>query len=173
VILRPSRTAPGAWTLSTVPTWARCTSSYNRDQYFIAISPPGILLDAPSLLSRPAPTLLAGSSIGCSSGSDRCGVSGELVDCGLGLSPCVGAQGKVCLIQRGQATFCTKVLNCLAGGGIAAVIYNLVSVFSLWPFNLTCDTDAALTWLLMPLPHMIVCVACRALKIRARPWQDP
>jgi hypothetical protein len=51
----------------------------------------------------------------------------------------------------------------------------LVSVFSLWPFNLTCDTDAALTWILMPLPHMrqYVCFACRAPRTRARPFQDP
>eukprot|EP00775_Hariotina_reticulata_P011225 gene11225-11374_t len=66
------------------------------------------------------------ADVECTS-SDRCGVSGQLVNCGLGLSPCVGAQGKICLIQRGQAYFCTKVLNCLAGGGIAAVIYNLDS----------------------------------------------
>jgi hypothetical protein len=45
------------------------------------------------------------------------------VDCGLGTSPCSNAQGKVCLLQRGENFFCSKVLNCMAAGGVAAIIY--------------------------------------------------
>lgn len=50
---------------------------------------------------------------------DHCGP----VDCGLGTSTCPGG-GQVCLIQRGDITFANKVLNCQAGGGVGAVIYN-------------------------------------------------
>ena len=49
--------------------------------------------------------------------------AGALVDCGLAFWPCANAAGKVCLIQRGSGYFCQKVLNCMAGGGVAALIY--------------------------------------------------
>lgn len=32
--------------------------------------------------------------------------------------------GKVCLVQRGTYDFATKVANCQASGGVAAVVYN-------------------------------------------------
>jgi len=50
--------------------------------------------------------------------------AGPLVDCGLAASACVTADGGVCLIQRGDITFADKMLNCEAGGGVGAVIYN-------------------------------------------------
>lgn len=53
------------------------------------------------------------------------GVTGELVDCGLGDSSCTAAAGgKVCLISRGDITFADKAANCESGGGAAAIIYN-------------------------------------------------
>jgi subtilisin family serine protease len=52
--------------------------------------------------------------------------SGSLVDCGIGDSPCQGAAGAVCLIQRGSVSFAEKVQACEAGGGVAAIIYNNV-----------------------------------------------
>jgi serine protease len=51
-------------------------------------------------------------------------VTAALVDCGDGTATCVGAAGKVCLIQRGTNAFADKVLACQNGGGAAAVIYN-------------------------------------------------
>jgi serine protease len=57
-------------------------------------------------------------------GSPHGSANGLLVNCGLGDAPCAGATGAVCLIQRGNISFADKVLNCQAGGGIAAVIYN-------------------------------------------------
>ncbi|MDX1444219.1 MAG: S8 family serine peptidase, partial [Gammaproteobacteria bacterium] len=57
-------------------------------------------------------------------GSPAGDVTGTLVDCGLGESACAGAAGNVCLIQRGNISFADKVLNCEAGGGVGAVIYN-------------------------------------------------
>jgi len=53
--------------------------------------------------------------------------AGALVDCGIGASSCTDASGKVCLIERGTISFSEKVLNCEAGGGAAAIIYNNVS----------------------------------------------
>ncbi len=50
-----------------------------------------------------------------------------LFDCGTAESTCTGATGQICLIQRGVISFADKVLNCQAGGGIGAVIYNDVS----------------------------------------------
>ena len=60
-------------------------------------------------------------------GSPMTTANGELVDCGLALTECVGVSGAVCLISRGDITFAEKVLNCEAGGGIGAIIYNNVA----------------------------------------------
>ena len=57
-------------------------------------------------------------------GSPQAAGSGPLVDCGLGTSTCEGAEGAVCLIERGEISFADKVLACQDGGGVAAVIYN-------------------------------------------------
>ena len=58
--------------------------------------------------------------------SDR-GISGALVDCGIGDAPCANAAGKVALIQRGSITFAEKVANAMAGGAVAVIIYNNVA----------------------------------------------
>jgi serine protease len=50
--------------------------------------------------------------------------TGNLFNCGAATSACTGATGATCLIERGTNTFAEKVLNCQAGGGVAAVIYN-------------------------------------------------
>jgi subtilisin family serine protease len=47
-----------------------------------------------------------------------------LFDCGLAIDVCTGATGSICLIERGTTTFAEKSLNCLSGGGVAAIIYN-------------------------------------------------
>lgn len=53
-------------------------------------------------------------------------VTGNTVDCGIGDTQCADATNKICLIERGTATFAEKVDNCQAGGGIGAIIYNNV-----------------------------------------------
>jgi len=53
--------------------------------------------------------------------------TGALVACGIGDRTCAEASGKVCLIERGTISFADKVLNCQAGGGVAAIIYNNTS----------------------------------------------
>jgi subtilisin family serine protease len=61
-------------------------------------------------------------------GSPLATVTAPLADFGLGLVPAAGTMtGKICLIQRGQATFATKVLSCQGSGGVGAVIYNNVA----------------------------------------------
>jgi len=58
------------------------------------------------------------------SGSPYGAVSGALVDCGTAEAACTGASGSICLIERGNITFADKVLNCQAGGGVGAIIFN-------------------------------------------------
>ncbi len=50
--------------------------------------------------------------------------TGNIVDCGIGDSPCLDATNKICLMERGEINFSVKVENCQAGGGIGAIIYN-------------------------------------------------
>ena len=52
------------------------------------------------------------------------GVSGVLIDCGLGNGRCPGSGGHVCLIQRGGSQYHTKVLMCEQSKGVAAIIYS-------------------------------------------------
>jgi serine protease len=57
-------------------------------------------------------------------GSPTGSASGAIVDCGIGDNTCPGGGGQVCLIARGTISFADKVLNCEAGKGVAAIIYN-------------------------------------------------
>lgn len=50
--------------------------------------------------------------------------TGMTVDCGIGDAQCTDATDKICLIERGEINFSTKVENCEAGGGVGAIIYN-------------------------------------------------
>ena len=53
-------------------------------------------------------------------------VTGRIVNCGLAgtAADCAGAQGAICLIERGTYFFNEKALSCEAAGGIGAVVYN-------------------------------------------------
>ena len=53
-------------------------------------------------------------------------VSGRIVNCGLAgtAAACAGAQGAICLIERGTFFFYEKAQSCEAAGGIGAVVYN-------------------------------------------------
>jgi subtilisin family serine protease len=53
-------------------------------------------------------------------------VTGRIVNCGLAgtAADCAGAQGAICLIERGEYFFNEKALSCEAAGGIGAVVYN-------------------------------------------------
>ena len=58
-------------------------------------------------------------------GSPQLSATGPVIDCGLGMDDCIGADGSVCFIERGKIPFYNKTRSCYNGGGIAAVIYNL------------------------------------------------
>jgi hypothetical protein len=92
------------------------TSAYYTDTS-VSVAANTVPASAPAdILTNPRFTLISASKLGS--------ISGQLADCGLGGSTCANATGKICLIQRGGGLlFCTKVNNCLAGGGIAALIY--------------------------------------------------
>ncbi len=60
-----------------------------------------------------------------SSGMENSGtVSGNTYDFATGEAVDAGADGKICVIQRGVISFHDKVLNCENSGGIGAIIYN-------------------------------------------------
>jgi serine protease len=48
----------------------------------------------------------------------------DIIDCGLGTSPCLNAKGKVCLISRGTIEFGCKARNAQLGGCTAVLLYN-------------------------------------------------
>jgi len=71
---------------------------------------------------------VAGTSYNSSPFENSSGqVSATMVDCGIGDNQCSLATDKICLIARGEINFSEKVMNCQAGGGIGAIIYNNVA----------------------------------------------
>ncbi|ANQ18459.1 alkaline serine protease [Vibrio natriegens] len=67
--------------------------------------------------------IIASSSFTFSGQGD---VSGEVHYMGLGNAVDTNANGKICLMDRGEITFDEKVLNCENSGGIGAVVVNNV-----------------------------------------------
>lgn len=110
--------APGVGVISTISNGASSFSATQLDPAGDAITLPSAKIDA----------------------SVSATVTADMVHCGLGTAACADATGKVCIIQRGDITFCDKTVNCQAGGGIAAVIYNNVDA---WPEAWTLSTCAA------------------------------
>lgn len=93
--------APGVGVLSTVPAYSQTGASLNVGGAAVSVI---AMEDSPRLSG-----------------------SGVLASMGQALTATPGSMtGKVCLIQRGGATFADKVLNCQNSGGVAAVIYNNV-----------------------------------------------
>lgn len=91
--------APGVGVQSTVPALSQTAASLEVDGSGFTVQP---MEDSPRTVA-----------------------TGPLADFGLGLAAAPGTmKGKVCLIQRGSATFASKVLNCQHSGGVGAVIYN-------------------------------------------------
>jgi hypothetical protein len=111
--------APGVQTLSTIPVAMTNASGYaslpfSRDILTLD-TPLAVLSNDSNFFNKPKVARVDGSPAGT--------VSGPVVDCGLASEQCAAA-GSICLIQRGETTFCEKLLNCAAGGGIGAIIYN-------------------------------------------------
>lgn len=103
-------------------------ASFSQRNSSVEIAGPGV--DVMSTVPRGTGSLALFSAGGATysglpmDGSPDGDVNGGLVDCGLGTSTCQGAQGNICLVERGQVSFADKVLACQNGGGVGAVIYN-------------------------------------------------
>lgn len=109
----------GVDTLSTIPLWNSPTSSYYikavRDTLMVHSRIPGVANNS-QFFNTPTAAAFTGSG--------TVSATGKLVDCGLGTKQCTNATGRICLIQRGNNTFCEKVTNCMAGGGSGALVFN-------------------------------------------------
>jgi serine protease len=95
----------------------------------VDISAPGVAVDSAVMMGtgfEASITTAEGASYDATNmeGSEAKDLQAELVDCGIGDTICAGAEGKICLIQRGEIVFAIKVENCLNGGGIGAIVYN-------------------------------------------------
>lgn len=103
-------------------------ASFSQRNNQVELSAPGVGVSSTYPMGQAEVAELAVAGVGYNNapmeGSYRASRSGALHDCGLGTSACSGASGRVCLISRGDVSFSDKVLNCQAGGGVAAVIYN-------------------------------------------------
>jgi hypothetical protein len=126
---------PGLGILSTVPNWAAANSSYNMLGQ-LRVEPAEAI--SMQLLTKPPMVVMGGSARGS--------ITTGMFNCGLANQTCLGAEGRICLIQRGGGvSFCNKVLNCMAGGGLAAVIYGSEtdSECQMLFATLSCDAKAA------------------------------
>lgn len=103
-------------------------SQFNPD---VEIAAPGVgVLSTVPAFSQTGATLNVGGTafpVIAMEDSPRTSATGALASMGQALTATPGSMtGKVCLIQRGGATFAAKVLNCQNSGGVAAVVYNNV-----------------------------------------------
>lgn len=102
-------------------------SQFNPD---VEIAAPGVgVLSTVPVGSGQSSTLDAGGmpfAVIAGAGSATGSVTAPLYDFGLGAAVDAGAAGKVCLISRGDISFGIKVDNCVASGGVGAVVYNNV-----------------------------------------------
>ncbi len=113
--------------LDEFKAWATF-SQYNSK---VEISAPGVaVLSTVPMNSGSKSALTVGATTyvpGDMDGSTKATVTAPLADFGLGDVVNTAMTGKVCLVARGAIDFATKVSNCKASGGVAAVIYNNVA----------------------------------------------
>ncbi|AFU98140.1 S8 family serine peptidase [Simiduia agarivorans] len=100
--------------------------SQQTDQVELAAPGVGVVSTVPDQAGTETAVTVAGAGVDSlgMDGSPQGTGSGALMDCGLGEAVCSNANGKVCLIERGNIAFADKVLACENGGGVAAIIYN-------------------------------------------------
>jgi subtilisin family serine protease len=133
-------------------------ASFSQANADVEIAAPGVAtLSTVPMGSNVVSTLVIGGSPYATlpmDGSPLLAASGVLADFGFGDAPVAGSMtGKVCLIQRGNIDFATKVVNCQNSGGVGAVVYNntagvllgtLGDVATTIPSVGATDTDGAL-----------------------------
>lgn len=100
--------------------------SQQTDQVELAGPGVAVLSSVPRGTGEKVAVSVAGVAYDASAmdGTARTAATGNLVDCGEGVSACASAAGEVCLISRGTVSFAEKVQACEAGGGVGAIIYN-------------------------------------------------
>jgi subtilisin family serine protease len=103
-------------------------SQYNAD---VELSGPGVhVLSTVPMGTGVSPALKVAKvkyAPGSMDGSALVKVTAPLANFGLGDKIDAGVAGQVCLIQRGNIDFATKVSNCVQSGGVGAVVYNNVA----------------------------------------------
>lgn len=109
----------------------KVVAEFSQQNGQVELAAPGVAVKStvPMGTGREAQTSVNGSSYQALAmeGTPLLSGTGDLVDCGTAESPCSSSTGAVvCLIRRGVIAFSDKVLNCQAGGGVAAIIYNNV-----------------------------------------------
>lgn len=113
-------------------------SQFNPD---VEIAAPGVGVLSTVPVGRGQSSTLdvggTGFAVIAGSGSAGGSVSAPLYNFGLGDAVDAGAAGKICLISRGSISFSIKIDNCVASGGVGAVVYNNV------PGPLAMDTGGA------------------------------
>ncbi|MCW8127414.1 S8 family serine peptidase [Microbulbifer halophilus] len=106
----------------------KVVADFSQQTNQVELSGPGVdvLSTVPVGMGRNTDLTVDGAAVEAAAmdGSPAASATGALVDCGTAESACTAASGSVCLIERGNISFADKVLNCEAGGGVAAVIYN-------------------------------------------------
>lgn len=113
--------------LDSSKNWATF-SNYNPK---VELSAPGVrVMSTVPMGTALVSALTVGASsyeVGSVTGSPRATVTAPLADFGFGGTVNPAMAGKVCLISRGAGlSFGTKVANCQASGGVAAILYNNV-----------------------------------------------
>ncbi|WP_444920329.1 S8 family serine peptidase [Microbulbifer sp. CnH-101-G] len=105
-------------------------AGFSQQTNQVELAGPGVqvLSSIPTGSGQAATLEVAGTAVEAAAmaGTPTGVITGALEDCGTAESACVSAAGKICLIQRGNISFAEKVLNCEAGGGVGAIIYNNV-----------------------------------------------
>lgn len=106
-------------------------ASFSQYNAKVEIAAPGVnVLSTVPMGTGTASSLVVGSRTyapGAMEGSPLASATAPLADFGIGDVVNTAVAGKVCLIARGSITFATKVSNCQASGGVAAVVYNNVA----------------------------------------------
>jgi subtilisin family serine protease len=107
---------------------ANATATFSQRYAEVEIAAPGVDV----LSTVPVGTGLGGTVTIAATGYDSEPLTGSafgtaiapIFDCGLAGTTCVGAAGRICLIQRGTFLFAEKAQACMSGGGVGAIIYN-------------------------------------------------
>ena len=97
-----------------------------NDGYGVEVSAGGVntLSTVPSGVGSTSSLVAGGVAYAASGMENKGSASGDTYDFALGEAVDTGANGKICVIERGVISFEDKVVNCENSGGIGAIIFN-------------------------------------------------